>query len=217
MQQSVFPPAPTARTSARRARRLVALSVCAVAATVPTALTVGSLSESLVSFAVAAPPAAGDSTIAGATADSTVGADDGVIPEGVVVTLADDVPAIARLDAALREAMRRAEQDAAADGIPSFPVTSGWRSEAYQRWLLLDAVERYGSEETARQFVATPERSKHVTGDAVDIGAAEAQSWLIAHGAAYGLCQTYANERWHFELATEPGGECPAMKADAAS
>ena len=143
--------------------------------------------------------------------------DDGLIPEGMIVTLADDeVPAIARLDPALREALRQAETDAAADGL-SFQLTSGWRSTQYQQWLLEDAIELYGSEEVARQFVATADRSSHVTGRAVDIVPVDAQFWLIENGARYGICQTYANERWHFELATEPGGVCPAMKADAAS
>lgn len=144
-------------------------------------------------------------------------ADDGHIPDGAVVTLADDVPAISRLDPDLLAAMRRAETDAASDGAPAFRVTSGWRSEPYQRWLLDDASERYGSEEVARQYVATPDRSQHVTGDAVDIVPLDAQLWLIQHGAAYGICQTYANERWHFEVATNAGGVCPEMKADAAS
>ena len=71
--------------------------------------------------------------------------------------------------------------------------------------------------EIARQFVATPERSSHVTGDAVDVVPIDAQFWIIEHGSRYGICQTYANERWHFELATEPGGVCPEMKADAAA
>lgn len=144
-------------------------------------------------------------------------ADDGHISDGTVVTLADDIPAISRLDPALLAAMRQAEAGAAADGAPAFRVTSGWRSEQYQRWLLDDAIEHYGSEEVARQYVATPDRSQHVTGDAVDIVPLDAQLWLIQHGAAYGICQTYANERWHFELATTPGGVCPEMKADAAS
>jgi hypothetical protein len=144
-------------------------------------------------------------------------AEDGLISEGTVVTLADSgVPAIQRLDPGLRDAFLRAEADAASDGI-AFQVTSGWRDVDYQRWLFDDAVERYASEDIARQFVATPERSSHVTGDAVDIGPLDAQFWLIEHGWRYGICQTYANERWHFELATEPGGVCPDMKADAAS
>ena len=110
--------------------------------------------------------------------------------------------------------MRRAETDAAADGIP-FHLTSGWRSARYQEWLLADAVDLYDSEDVARRFVATPDQSSHVTGKAVDIAAVDAQFWLIENGARYGICQTYANEFWHFELATEAGGVCPAMKADA--
>ena len=52
-------------------------------------------------------------------------------------------------------------------------------------------------------------------GDAVDIGPATATAWLSRHGAAYGLCQIYANEPWHFEL--RPGAAdhgCPPMYAD---
>lgn len=55
--------------------------------------------------------------------------------------------------------------------------------------------------------------SAHVTGDAVDIGPTEAMYWLSQHGSRYGLCQTYANEVWHFELTVERGGECPAPVA----
>lgn len=154
-------------------------------------------------------------TFAAVAAPFAPSAADGVIPEETIVTLADDgVPAIARLDVTLRDAMRRAEADAAVDEI-SFQITSGWRSAAYQQWLLDDAVEQYQSEEIARQFVATPDRSSHVTGHAVDIGPVDAQFWLIEHGAHYGICQTYANERWHFELATQPGGQCPEMRMDA--
>ena len=54
-----------------------------------------------------------------------------------------------------------------------------------------------------------------MSGDAVDIGPADATAWLSEHGAAYGLCQTYSNEPWHYELraeAIEHG--CPAMYAD---
>ncbi|MDY0829742.1 M15 family metallopeptidase [Microbacterium sp. BG28] len=141
----------------------------------------------------------------------------GLIRGDQAVTVADDhLPAIAGLDAGLRDAMHAATTDAAGDGV-ALLISSGWRSEAYQRWLLGDAIRYYGDEETARQFVATPEASQHVTGDAVDIGPLDAQLWLGEHGAAYGLCQTYANERWHFELATTPGGTCPDMRADATS
>ena len=52
-------------------------------------------------------------------------------------------------------------------------------------------------------------------GDAVDIGQSDATAWLSEHGAEYGLCQTYSNEPWHYELrpeAIEHG--CPPSYAD---
>jgi D-alanyl-D-alanine carboxypeptidase len=117
------------------------------------------------------------------------------------------------LDPDLRAAVRAARRDAAADGV-TMRVTSGWRSRAHQQRLYDEAVVTYGSEQEARRFVATPDDSAHVTGDAVDIGPTNASIWLGEHGAAYGLCQVFANEIWHFELATEPGGECPEMLPD---
>jgi len=143
-----------------------------------------------------------------------LGDDDGFVEKGGSVSpFADELPAIARLDPALRSAMQDAARDAIADGV-EFVVTSGWRSAAYQQWLFDDAVAEYGSVDTARQFVLSPDRSKHVTGEAVDIGRTDANSWLSQHGSDYGLCQTYANEMWHFELATVPGGQCPEQLAD---
>ncbi|MCR2809347.1 MULTISPECIES: M15 family metallopeptidase [unclassified Microbacterium] len=183
-----------------RARRvtLLALGVCiaALLAALATVMVHATFSAAITPFAPA--PA------------------DGLIAEGEIVTLADEnVPAVARLDGALRTALLQAETDAAAEGL-AFEVTSGWRSPQYQQWLLDDAIQLYASETIARQYVATPDRSSHVTGDAVDIVPLDAQLWLIEHGARYGICQTYANERWHFELATQPGGVCPQMKEDAA-
>ncbi|MCR2783925.1 MULTISPECIES: M15 family metallopeptidase [unclassified Microbacterium] len=146
----------------------------------------------------------------------TPGEADGRLADGISVTLdATHLPAISRLDPELREAMLRAETDAAADGV-TFEITSGWRSAELQQWMLDERIELWADEELARQFVATPENSHHVTGDAVDIASLDAQLWLIDNGSRYGLCQTYSNERWHFELATEPGGVCPTMLPDAA-
>ncbi len=88
-------------------------------------------------------------------------------------------------------------------------VTSGWRSRAHQQRLLAEAVSRYGSEEEARRYVSTPDTSAHVTGDAVDIGPTDGASWLSQHGSDYGLCQIFANEIWHYELATTPGRPVP--------
>jgi hypothetical protein len=122
--------------------------------------------------------------------------------------------AIRNLDPHLRQALQDATLDAGRDGV-ELRVTSGWRSKDYQQRLLDDAVAKYGSLEEARRFVNTPDRSTHVSGDAVDIGPTDAADWMSQHGADYGLCQAYANEIWHFELLTTPGGECPPARPDA--
>ena len=137
----------------------------------------------------------------------------GAVPDGTTV-FADDVPGVAKLDPELTDALRLAATDAAADGV-EFVVDSGWRSPAYQEQLLREAVAKYGSEAEAARWVATPETSAHVSGDAVDIGPAGAAAWLSEHGAWYGLCQIYGNEPWHYELRPEAADQgCPAMYAD---
>jgi zinc D-Ala-D-Ala carboxypeptidase len=136
----------------------------------------------------------------------------GSVPDGL--TVFDDVPAVAGLDPELLAALRRAATDAAADGV-EFVVNSGWRSPEHQDRLLREAIEKYGSEQEAARWVSTPETSQHVKGNAIDIGPAAARAWLSEHGAAYGLCQIYANEPWHYELrpeAVEHG--CPPMYPD---
>jgi zinc D-Ala-D-Ala carboxypeptidase len=137
----------------------------------------------------------------------------GAVPAGTTV-FDDEIPGVAKLDPALLRALRRAATDAAGDGVEFF-VDSGWRSPAYQQQLLHEAVLRYGSEQEASRWVATPATSAHVKGAAVDIGPVGATAWLSAHGARYGLCQIYSNEPWHYELrpeAVENG--CPPMYAD---
>jgi hypothetical protein len=135
------------------------------------------------------------------------------VPDNATV-VDDDVPAVANLDPALLGALRQAAAHAAGDGV-EFVVNSGWRSPEYQEQLLQEAVSEYGSEEEAARWVATPETSPHVSGDAVDVGPDEATAWLSEHGAEYGLCQIYGNEPWHYELrpdAIDHG--CPPMYAD---
>ena len=119
-----------------------------------------------------------------------------------------------RLDPLLLSAIQQAAVTSATDGV--WTVTSGWRSTAFQQQLLDDAVATYGSMAAARQYVQTPERSKHVLGQAVDIGGVDADQWLITNGARFGLGQIYANEIWHFELATDSTGVCPALLPSAA-
>ncbi len=121
---------------------------------------------------------------------------------------------MANLDSALLGALRQAATDAADDGV-EFVVDSGWRSPAYQEQLLHEAVLKYGSEEEAARWVATPDRSAHVSGDAVDIGPSGAAAWLSEHGAEYGLCRVYGNEPWHYELRPEAIAQgCPPTYSD---
>ncbi|WP_053723126.1 M15 family metallopeptidase [Saccharothrix sp. NRRL B-16348] len=126
----------------------------------------------------------------------------------------DGIPAVVNLDPALLAALRRAATDAAADGVEFF-VNGGWRSPEYQELLFNEAVSKYGSEMAAARWVATPDTSAHVSGNAVDIGPAEARAWLSEHGAGYGLCQIYRNEPWHYELRPEAVDHgCPPLYAD---
>jgi zinc D-Ala-D-Ala carboxypeptidase len=142
-----------------------------------------------------------------------LGEADGAVPDGTTV-FDDEIPGVANLDPDLVGALRRAATDAADDGV-EFVVDSGWRSPEYQEQLLQQAVAKYGSEEEAARWVATPNTSAHVSGDAVDIGPDDAAAWLFEHAAEYGLCRIYGNEPWHFELRPEAIGHgCPAMYAD---
>jgi len=142
-----------------------------------------------------------------------LGEADGAVPSGTTV-FDDGIPGVAKLHSDLLGALRRAATAAAHDGI-KFVVDSGWRSARYQERLLREAVSKYGSEAEAAHWVATPDTSAHVSGDAVDIGPDDAAAWLSDHGAEYGLCQIYGNEPWHYELRREAVAHgCPPSYAD---
>jgi zinc D-Ala-D-Ala carboxypeptidase len=142
-----------------------------------------------------------------------LGEADGAVPDGTTV-FDDAVPGVAKLDPALLGALRRAATDAAGDGV-EFHVDSGWRSPEYQERLLREAISKYGSQKEATRWVASPNRSAHVSGDAVDIGPTGAAAWLSEHGAEYGLCQIYRNEPWHYELRPEAIAHgCPPTYSD---
>ncbi|MFD3743549.1 M15 family metallopeptidase [Nocardia sp. NPDC058633] len=118
------------------------------------------------------------------------------------------------LDPPLAAAYTLAEQQAHAENVP-LSVTSGYRTYEQQQWLWQDGLATYGSPDEARRWVLPPEESTHVSGHAVDVGPQEGALWLEANGNRWGLCRTFDNEWWHFELVTAPGAPCPPRVPDA--
>jgi hypothetical protein len=159
------------------------------------------------------PAPGGDVLSIGTAAVDTTG---GSIPDGQMISPFDvDDPVVGFLEPALLKAIGDAARAAAADGV-DVKLTSGWRSKGFQKRLFDQAVATYGSVDVASQFVASPEVSMHVVGRAVDVGPVNADDWMIRNGARFGLCQIYANEIWHFELAVDARGDCPALRPNAA-
>jgi zinc D-Ala-D-Ala carboxypeptidase len=201
-----------------RIRRIRAAGLLVAIAATAAALGYQALASSSPT-ASASPKASSSSTTAAAPVDvprralrTALGEADGAIPAGTTV-FDDAVPGVAKIDPALLGALRRAATDAERDGV-EFYVDSGWRSPEYQEHLLQEAVSKYGSEEEAARWVATPDTSAHVSGDAVDV-VPRAAAWLSDHGAAYGLCQIYGNEPWHYELRPEAVDHgCPPTYVD---
>ncbi len=158
-------------------------------------------------------PQLDDALRIGAAAVDTTG---GWLPDGVTLSPFDTAnPIVSQLDPGLLVAVQDAARAAQASGI-EIRINSGWRSKGFQQRLFDNAVRAYGDVGAAAEFVATPEVSKHVTGQAVDIAPVEADMWLMANGRQFGLCQIYANEIWHFELAVDQYGNCPPLLPNAA-
>jgi len=210
-----------ARTTPRRVPRILVAGLLVVIAAIAAPLGYQSLASS--SSTAASPTDLLRSEHRGAPAPpidvvrsehrGALGEADGAVPDGTTV-FDDEIPAVANLDPALLGALRRAATDAADDGV-EFQVNSGWRSPEYQEQLLREAVSKFGSENEAARWVATPNTSAHVSGDAVDIGQFDATAWLSKHGAEYTLCQIYSSEPWHYELRPEAIDHgCPPMYAD---
>jgi zinc D-Ala-D-Ala carboxypeptidase len=205
---------PPARTATRRIRirRIRVAGLLVVIAAIAAALGLQSASSS----STAASPIdvlRGEHRGLPSEHRGALGEADGAVPDGTTV-FDDGIAGVAKLDSDLLGAVRQAATDAAGDGV-EFVVDSGWRSPEYQEQLLREAVSEYGSEEEAARWVATPDTSAHVSGEAIDIGPSDAAAWLSAHGAEYGLCQIYGNEPWHYELRPEAIDQgCPPVYAD---
>nr|WP_228460806.1 M15 family metallopeptidase [Gordonia crocea] len=115
----------------------------------------------------------------------------------------------------LATAYRMAKAQATREGVPLW-ITSGKRSWAEQNQLWREGIATYGSPGAASRWVLPPNRSTHVTGRAIDVGPQRGALWLARNGNRWGLCRTYANEWWHFEVATIPHTACPPMRPSAA-
>src|SRR5262245_35389621 len=198
-----------ARTTTRRIPRILVAGPVVVIAAIAASLSYQSLASSSSTAASPSdvlrppspsrnssrPPISPSATPSPSEHRGALGEADGAVPDGTTV-FDDEIPGVANLDPALLGALRRAATDAAHDGV-EFVVDSGWRSPEYEEQLRHEAVAKYGSEEEAARWVATPDTSAHVSGDAVDLGS-DAAAWLSEHGAVYGLCQIYGNGPCHY-------------------
>ena len=118
------------------------------------------------------------------------------------------------LDPILATAYSLAEQQAHREGVP-LSIVSGHRTRAEQEQLWEEGIATHGSPESGRQWVLPPDESTHVTGKAIDVGPQQGAQWLRDNGNRWGLCQTFSNEYWHFEVQTFPGGACPPQWPNA--
>jgi phage-related minor tail protein len=96
---------------------------------------------------------------------------------------------------------------------PGVSVVSGFRSIEAQKALWEQALQRYGSPEAARKWVAPPGSSEHNFGMAADLRFASDAARAQAHATAgqYGLNFRMANEPWHISPnANWQGAPAPA-------
>jgi hypothetical protein len=87
-------------------------------------------------------------------------------------------------------------------------IQSGYRDNDRQAGLWQKALEKYGSADEARKWVAPPGHSMHNKGEAVDLGFGgdglgkgnpQLIQWAHDNAANYGLTFPLSNENWHIE------------------
>lgn len=98
----------------------------------------------------------------------------------------------------------------------SVRINSAFRTPERQAELYQAAVQKYGSEEAARKWVAPPGRSKHNDGSAVDLKYLDpaAKEYIHANAKNFGLNFPMSHEDWHIEPV---GARNMVMPADAAN
>lgn len=95
----------------------------------------------------------------------------------------------------------------------NFQIMSGARSNERQAELFKAAVNKYGSEQAARKWVAPPGRSYHNKGLATDLTYLDPSARKYAHDNAsrYNLAFPMGHEPWHIELAGVRGNKQPVQ------
>ena len=162
----------------------------------------------VVALALAGCSAAGAAPDAGALAPPSSAP--GPAPEAPPTAPADGLEGV---DADLAARFEAARAAAAAEDVELL-ITSGKRTPEEQQRLVDEAVAEHGVPEAYR-WVLPPETSAHVQGLAIDVGATQGAYWLAERGLEFGLCQTYANEVWHFEKLPDGAEACPEQHPDS--
>jgi hypothetical protein len=85
---------------------------------------------------------------------------------------------------------------------PGISIYSGYRSPERQAELYSAAIQKYGSPEAARKWVAPPGHSRHNMGIAADLAfvSPEDRAWAHENAGQFGLNFRMGHEPWHIEL-----------------
>ncbi|WP_422023365.1 M15 family metallopeptidase [Pyruvatibacter mobilis] len=104
------------------------------------------------------------------------------------------------MDGSFRSSLADLLNAAKSDGY-GVNINSGYRSEEHQARLWEDALEKYGTPDKARKWVAPPGKSRHNHGFAADLAYTNdaAKAWVHENAAKYGLHFRLGNEDWHIE------------------
>lgn len=113
------------------------------------------------------------------------------------------------LNPGLRDAFTAMLAAAPPEIASGFGIQSGFRSPERQSQLYQAALQKYGSEQAARKWVAPPGRSQHNHGMAMDLSYASdaARKWAHENAVNFGLAFPMAHEPWHIELQGARGGK----------
>lgn len=112
--------------------------------------------------------------------------------------------ALSGMNAQFRAALQGLISSAPSGIRQQLQVFSGYRSPTKQAELYNRALQKYGSPQAARQWVAPPNKSQHNKGMAADLKylSPQAMKWVRENAPAHGLSFPLKNEPWHVELAT---------------